>query len=108
MKYLIIILIVLIPCLSFSADMTNRQLWDVTHVTGSCIGTAYLNHTADMSWKKAALYVLALGLAKESIDHIFYLTKTKSSMFDHYRGFEVTDIILNGIGVSISFPIRRR
>ena len=100
--------ILLIVAISFPsrAEITNRQHHDIHHVTGSCVGTAYLNH-AGYSWQKSAIIMLLLGVAWETTDHIFYISHTKSSIFDYRKGFDVFDVGRNCIGIGLSFPIRK-
>lgn len=105
MKLVVLLISILlsIPCHA----ITSRAAWDGWHVMGSCIGTAYLNH-AGLSWKKSAAIMLAAGILWECFDQIAKNNGEDSNIFDTRRGFDYQDIIRNGIGVSLSFPIRKK
>lgn len=92
---------------SLAHSSSSRTAYDGWHVMGSCIGTAYLNH-AGLEWYQAAIVMISLGIIWELLDQVSYELHWQQNVFDHYRGGEWKDIVRNGIGISFSFPIRRR
>jgi hypothetical protein len=101
--FIVVFLLMSVPA---QAEITNRQHHDIHHITGSCIGTAYLNH-AGYSWGKSAVIMLLFGTAWEVMDQIAYEAKWKNPVFDYYRGGEWQDVARNMVGITLSFPIRR-
>ena len=90
----------------------KRDIWDLHHVSMSCIGTAYLNHVMNMPFWKAALISSALGLAWEGLDEMYYRgkfgrrTQRMDNIFDWRIGFDARDLLRNSLGIAIAFPIR--
>jgi len=99
-------LLVLTSCLN-AANSKARQGWDMVHITGSCVGTAYLNHLG-LEWYESAIVMLSLGIIWELCDQVAYDVQWKQSYFDYHRGGEWKDITRNVVGISLSFPIRRK
>ncbi len=112
---IVCIMIVCFATQVFAMDLSKkRDIWDLHHISGTCIGTAYLNHVLEMPFWKAALTSVALGLAWEGLDELYYQghfgkrTKTMDNIFDWRIGFDSKDLLRNGVGIAIAFPIRRR
>lgn len=101
-----IILLILMFSFPAQTDITNRQHHDIHHITGSCIGTAYLNH-AGMSWWKAAGVMFAAGVIWECMDELSHAANWHNDVFDYREGFSRGDVLRNGIGITLSIPIRR-
>ena len=112
MKIIIILLLLLILTTeSFAIDLNRRRtLWDMHHVSVSCIGTAYLNHVLEMPFWKAALTTIAIGIAWEGLDELYRKGKLGHKhdyIFDKRYGFDHQDLLRNTFGIAIAFPIRK-
>lgn len=116
MKRLIIVLtILLITAQSQATDLASkRDIWDIQHVSAACIGTAYLNHVLEMPFWKAALTSMMVGIVWEGLDDMYYRgnfgprTDQLDTIFDWRIGFDMKDVLRNGLGVSMAFPIRKQ
>ena len=101
---LILSFILLLSYNSFALD--NRTAWNGWHVMGSDLGVVYLNHAGYSWWKSASIMFLS-GIAWEMMDEISYQAQWKNDLWDYRRGFELSDIGLNFIGITLSIPIRK-
>lgn len=108
MKYLVVLIsIFLFVNACNAADSNARQGWDMVHITGSALGAAYFNHLG-LEWYQSAIIMFTLGIAWELADQLCYNLHYKNDIFDYRIGFDKMDILRNSIGISISFPIRKR
>ena len=102
-----ILIVVAMVSGGFSAP-TDRYAWDCVHVLGSAYGTASINHLTPLNWWQSSLIVLVLGIVWEGMDELSYQLKWKNDIFDYYKGSDGMDIVRNCVGISISFPIRKK
>ena len=116
MKQMICVLLLLaIVSQSNAMDLAKkRDIWDLHHISASCIGTAYFNHVLEMPFWKAALTSMLIGLAWEGLDELYYRgklghrTDQMDTIFDWRIGFDSKDVLRNGIGIGMAFPIRKQ
>lgn len=101
-------MVILVSTSCYATSLDEGTAWDVVHVLGSAYGTSALNHICNLEWWQSALVMLALGIVWECLDEISYQLKWKNDLFDYHKGFDKGDVFRDCIGISISFPIRRR
>lgn len=103
------IVLILILFYSTTCFSSEGQAWDAIHITGSCIGTLYLNKVVKMPYWKSAATMFVLGIAWEYFGDEMYRRghygRNLDFIFDK-RGFHRNDVLRNGIGITLSFPIR--
>jgi len=107
MRILVAVAVMVLLVSPVKAD-SSEFAWDVVHITGSALLTAEINHLTSLNWWQSALVTFVLGVVWECCDEIAYQLKWKNNIWDHYKGFDKYDILRNGIGISLSFPIRKK
>ena len=95
-----IIFILLIAFTLNAQSLFEGKAGDVWHLTGSTLLTLTIDRYTDYDWGTSAAIAFSLGFMKEIGDHYFDLWP-----FDP-AGFSERDLIYDGIGVLLSYPLR--
>jgi hypothetical protein len=113
-SFIVLIVLLFITTSVYSTEVRNyyesREFaWDCFHVVSSGFGTIYINHIFKLKWYESAMLVMTCGVVWEICDELYQdriIRGNFDSILDKGKGFNYKDLLRNGIGVGISFPIR--
>lgn len=102
-----IILLIVLSNFTYGQDQTAGA-WDFIHVTGSTVGTLYLQKIQKIPYWQAGLQMFGIGILWECCDEMY-----EAGMFgtdlDHIfdkRGFDYRDAWRDLFGILLAYPIR--